>query len=58
MKTLIILAVFAVEGSGYKYACADEQNKAHRMMMSEQFQVGDTVTVDSLYYVISVKPAR
>ena len=69
MKTLVILAVFAMDiggyqyafkdsASGYKYACADEENKAFRMMMAEEFQVGDTVIVDSLFYVVEVKPHR
>lgn len=58
MKTLIILAVCAMSPSGYKYACADENNKAFRMMMAEEFQVGDTVTVDSLFYVVSVRPHK
>ena len=55
MKTLIILAVCAMSPSGYKYACADEENKAFRMMMAEEFQVGDTVVVDSLFYIVDVK---
>lgn len=58
MKTLIILAVCALSPSGYKYACADENNKSFRMMMAEEFQVGDTVIVDSLFYVLEVKPHR
>lgn len=55
MKTLIILAVCALSPSGYKYACADEENKSFRMMMAEEFQVGDTVIVDSLFYIVDVK---
>ena len=58
MKTLIILAVCALSPSGYKYACADEENKSFRMMMAEEFQVGDTVVVDSLFYIVDVKPRR
>jgi hypothetical protein len=58
MKTLIILAVCALSPSGYKYACADEQNKALRMMSNEIFEVGDTVIVDSLFYIVDIKPRR
>lgn len=58
MKTLIVLATFAIGNGGFKYACADEHNKAVRMMSNEIFEVGDTVIVDSLFYIVDIKPRR
>ncbi len=58
MKTLIILAVCALSPSGYKYACADEENQAFRMMMAEEFQAGVTITGYSWCYIVDVKPRR
>ena len=58
MKTLIILAVFSMQTGGYKYACADELNHTECMTMADQLNVGDTIFVDSMRYVVDVRHKR
>ena len=59
MKTLVILAVFAMDIGGYQYAFKDSASgQTGRMRLPEQMSVGDTIIIDSLYRINAYIPVR
>jgi len=59
MKTLVILAVYAMSIGGFQYAFKEPSTgRTGRMRLPEEMKVGDTVVIDSLYRIIDYRPIR
>lgn len=59
MKTIVILAVFAMDIGGYQYAFTElGTGRTGRMRLPEEMHVGDTLTMDSLYRINGYLPKR
>ena len=59
MKTLVILAVFAMDIGGFSYAFKETTTgRTGRMRLPEEMNVGDTVVIDSMYRVVNYIPKK
>ena len=59
MKTIVILAVFAMDIGGYQYAFVEEgTSNTGRLRLPEQMSIGDTLYIDSTNHICGYVPKK